>query len=66
MDDWTHPEIPGHEESRLFFFEDYHACRHFCFLALVLQRGAWEEYYGSLSFFLAKAYVVVSLQQFSE
>lgn len=20
MDDWTHPEIPGHEESRLFFF----------------------------------------------
>lgn len=65
MDDWTHPEIPGHEESRLFF-EDYHACRHFCFLALVLQRGAWEEYYGSLSFFLAKAYVFVSLQQFSE
>lgn len=21
MDDWTHPEIPGHEESRLFFLK---------------------------------------------
>lgn len=68
MNRWTIGRIlryPG-MRSQDCFFEDYHACRYFCFLALVLQRGAWEEYHESLSFFLAKAYVFVSLQQFSE